>query len=844
MSAKKENGDASSAPSAALVTRRVSKRGASAADKEQTAPLMHIMSGRPRDSAIAFVGPESEMPDASQFTVCKRFSFTMEEQLDMTSNGTRWTDTKTFTQATKWAYSTSSSDLPLGSPSALAPKVSASTQQTPKDKTQFQKFMKTLQRYKDEIKPSKPKAVDIYLMYGYGSNESPPRGGRPLLFDVWESDVPENGAKFYAERHGATEVMKFRALDGRTATEWVEFFISGSNAYHTRHGDTRPQWHDEPRKYRQKELKFDIFDLAATPEELGTGARTDTDPTFLSTVQAAVRQLLVDDIPKEEEEETRDLIKDLEADAVDQSPAPAPGDMEDTLGGGVPDKAVDEIAVLKPDGEGQTQPYKQEEAQVESGGGSGKEEDTGGPASSTVIVDTFARQRLCMVCCDVVDVEQGEVFILCNGAFQGDHKKHWCHSFCFPPTQATTVPCKGLYKEAKAAQQLTDAQVPPAFLDSLTCAFSTMKNTMKQASAADAKVKQDRADELEHARAKMALSATKEATAPPKLPAEKERTPELEVELEVIAITLRGLPLNPSWTKREKEDKLDKFRSIWKTAGIETSAAWMSAPSKGGMVNLSVVLGPCRTQDGELNMNTIQMAARLLASQALEAPDHPSTIWTHQSGAEMYAQGGWMRAGYEAIFQVDDDSFDTRRITIQLERSQDCLQHAPSGLTADQKTLKYVLAEACPVQAYIRGPMPRYLSKMFNVDFDEEEANRVRAAQRARERKQREQEKREAPKAVEARRPVNATPLKRAREDERQQPSPRTGGGGGGSGSGWSTPTTGQRGGGHPTQRQTVGGSGSGERRRHAPSPAVSTSGQKEEADDTSYFALGGYRYL
>jgi hypothetical protein len=794
-------------------------------------PLAHIMSGRPRGSAIAYVGPEAEMPDAAQFTACKKFVFTFEERTSMTANGTPWTDTKTFVQATTWAYETGGAGAAPESPSVGNSKVSSSTPPTTADNTQF---TRKLQRYKAAIKPSKPNAIDIYLMYDYGNNMSPPHGGCPLLFDVWESDEPEKGAIFYAERHGATGVMKFRAHEDYTATEWVVYFIEGSNAYRQRHGGARPKWFSEPLKYDLKELKFDIFELAKPlgREEEDTCAGEVADPSLfsravwdaesvlLSTVPIPARRLIGEGVKAEEPQEAP---LDQQSSATAGLVGTADGIMADNTGGSAVEPLTGGGA-----GGGARENLAPPETDLKAEGKKAAQEDEAPPPPAAIAVaDTFASKKLCMVCYDVV--EEAELYILCNGSFGEESCKHRCHTFCFPSTLEAVVPCAGLYEKAKEALQLADTQVPAEFLQNLKCVFSTMKNTMKKNSAQEAQTQKAREQELDHARAKAAINAAEAVTA--EAGTKKAPVPIPPVEQEAVVLVLRGLPVNPHWKRAEQDEKLKQFRAVWKEEGIDTVDAWMGPATKGDVVPVYMVFGPTVQLDGSPNLEVIHTVNRLLATQALEARDQTSAVWTQPPRPDNTAQLGWARAGNETLFQYDEANFEPQRIIIQLERSQEVLDLATHFKTADKQPLRYVLAEKCPIQPYLRAAMPRYVAKLFSKSFDEAAANDLRTAQHERERLQRERDKDKGQREEE--RPVVRTrqiplrpalgsgPPKRDRDepDRRYNTSPRA------SGAAW--------------KRAAPGGSGFSDRagtssysNRATPSPAPSS---KEEPRG-SYF--------
>ena len=656
-----------SGPPPVLVRRSSSRQSPRAAADAHQPPLTHIVGGRPLGNAEAYVGPEAEMPNADKFILCKKFEFTYEEHATMSAGRVQWTETNTFVQATKWVYDTAAPGPSQEKPAAKSSEVPSVAVPSPAQ------FQKTIKRYTNEIK--KGKGVDIYLVYGYGNNVAPPQGGRPLLFDAWEGAVEEKGAQFYAEKHGKTYFKKFRALDGHSATEWVEFYIRGADEYIKKHGAARPQWYTEPVDYPKPSLKFSLFSVAVSPVEEGSvrsalecaqpGAVATSAPPACRAIMWNQQTAFLATVPDQPEkpcraqDATNASASAVKLEPVDSMPTSEQGEaapVEEERVGAKSDEGSKEgsvtpphppSSILKKDDAGQAGAEEGKGASagaapkkaVSIAGADEESETKAGCSKGEPPQDPFLANSLCVGCGDVVEAEGGEHFLFCNkGMLGGDGVKHWCHVDCFPKgVSAKSVPCKSIIAETKTERGFSDMEVPPALLGCMTCSFTTLKYNMKVALIAEEKETADTNAKLNQIRAQMQLkelenrnlrlastlgaastSGATGAAAPVPVPA---------VEKEVVVMTYQGLPFDPRWTRIQRDEAASKFRAIQHTTGIQTEAVWLGQARTGGAVPLHVILGAAEDEAGNPNEAVLQNAILLLATQALDAYDSTETVW-------------------------------------------------------------------------------------------------------------------------------------------------------------------------------------------------------------------------
>lgn len=193
-----------------------------------------------------------------------------------------WADTDTFQQAVLWLQTT----LPAGrAKTPNKPKDGQVARAPSSSPTEKRKFESEMNLYKAALANNKDKSNDIFLIYDYGSNPSPPGGGKPLLFRQWEADEEVEGARTHCQKNGKCAYKKFGPARGYTAVEWVEYFIAKSEAYAVWR-PTRPRWHTEPHDYGNAKLMLSNFEIMP-PEDVPP----DDPAAFLAPNSGAMCEL-------------------------------------------------------------------------------------------------------------------------------------------------------------------------------------------------------------------------------------------------------------------------------------------------------------------------------------------------------------------------------------------------------------------------------------------------------------------------------------------------------------------------------------------------------------------------
>ena len=741
-----------------------------------------MVGGRAAGQAQPYLGLEEDMPRDTTYTEIRYFNFTVAERSDMTNGGVEWADTRTFDQASRWIFGQDTDDQIARATQKSTEKVVALPSPATSGKTAAKKRDEMWKAYKEHMqRKAGSGAREIHLVWGFGSNSAPPfRGTVPLLFDTWTNEEkPLEGAKLYCLSHGDTKYRKFGPFEGKTATEWVEFFIGGSEF--AAWNGTRPQWFKEPDAYRSPKLKLDLFEVAQGPgadEFSGLVAQssssmgrvavgeaqslmlTFTQPTYLETVSAPDpnRPLLLSPGPhpasamtrssdESEDKETLEYGARGEKDEPDERQAPSQeGAGEDSAlerkeaGGDAPPQlkgdgsepgrmimgGADDPLTKKTDG---AEAGSTVQAPGAPGGGQGRFADT-------PVVDLT-----CVCCGKDVDTTLPNSYATCT-AKKGT--THCLHLSCMQLVQS-----KGLVVTNQWNKYKCNCFEELAGQQDLMCGFSAAdilgKITKQASDLENEKItqKQRRADADMVAAKALLLSANcsgdsggKAVPKPPPLPTVDTKA--------MVVMTFSGYRLNPGLSTAEKADKAQRFISFMTEAKIPALHAWIGPTGKGDVVPVYLVLGRAFLDDGQPNMEVIWPAVLLLSSQAREAGEacYDALVKNDgdRDGGKHYK--GWAPAGKEGLVARESGkaiNFDPIRVVVQLEQTQANLNTCPPFTVGDSAMGRYVTAKTCPVQAIIDRAFPRLLDEVFTSDFDKEEARQAREEQRQKEKRERDE---------------------------------------------------------------------------------------------------------
>ena len=737
-----------------VATRSSSTSSASGAVVTADVPT-HIIAAIAKCVLQSYVGLEKSMPTDVDFMSQKSFAFTFEERTSL-SRGESWADTTTFEQASKWTVE--GRDEPLATGKQRLSKVPSPSA-----------FSREMAWYKTVMNKASHKGEnDIYLLYGHDDkNRNPPCEGRPLLFRHWEVEgVAEQGAITHCQSRGNVKFKRFGPTKQpkRTATEWVDFWTSAAPEYAV-WGGMPPVWYSEPTDYKDIALKLEMFALGTHDERASTPAYTSIgeggeDSAALTRRNLAVTfpattsllQTVMISPPRSAPNEAT-----LPAGTPTESgpPPPPPSDQQPTKEGAAPASEVapvvladsststQELPQREMTKEGETPVKKEGDAAEEEGGNGGapgeRESEVAGNDGGEGSADVFSTESepLCGACMSEIEPST-EPFVGCNSTRDGK-KKHFYHVACL---NLVMEEMKSNGKAPKNALQLQCKEILPETTH--RCAVGKMKIVGASNSFQSAELAREA--DLAHQRQLQVLKLQAEGSAstkgelagarggsspvmsPAKVPAK---------EIEVVVLAFSNFPINPSLKGQAKIDKAETFLKFMKSKDIPACGAWLGPTKTKDMVPVYLALEVPAEEERDGAPAVLVAGARLLASQAREAIQGCYGATVQGKWVE-----GWAPVGSEGLVRSSGDgepvTFQPIQVQVQIVRKQAVLDECPDFEASVGVPGRYVLAETCPLQEFIDGPMPRFIEEMFNPSFEALEAKEQRVAQHVRDRQQQE----------------------------------------------------------------------------------------------------------
>ena len=246
-----------------------------------------ILAVRKHQQQAEYLGPLEEAPQeamrgAGRYR--KEFPISAHEARSIDAGNMDMCDSIAFEQANAWLRDGDKEQ-------ASSAKTSPAPTSTPAGEQE--RYVSRMIEYNTTLsKRNKKRADDIYLVWDFGSNRSPPKKGQPQIFRSWEASLgmhEEEAVEHHTKGHSRCLFKKFGNANGTSAAEWLRDFSTHDVSYTTRWGACAPVWFCRPVDYTSNEHQ--LWERKGR-EPLNRGPPPPLPPNQLHLRQKAQRRAL------------------------------------------------------------------------------------------------------------------------------------------------------------------------------------------------------------------------------------------------------------------------------------------------------------------------------------------------------------------------------------------------------------------------------------------------------------------------------------------------------------------------------------------------------------------------